>query len=128
EADVRRLLDGIELEDGIARAVAVKRRGAARSGNDRVRITMREGRKREVRRIFLALGHPVRRLIRLRYGPIRPTGIAPGTWRRRPGEGAAAHPGRGAASRGVGARAPARTGPGAAVAAQSTLQFRADVR
>jgi len=82
EADVRRLLDGIELEDGIARAVAVKRRGAARSGNDRVRITMREGRKREVRRMFLALGHPVRRLIRLRYGPIRLTGIAPGKWRR----------------------------------------------
>lgn len=82
EADVQRLLDGVELEDGIARAAAVKRRRAARSGCDRVRITMREGRKREVRRMFRALGHPVRRLIRLRYGPVRLAGLAPGRWRR----------------------------------------------
>lgn len=82
EADTRRLLDGVELEDGIARAVAVQRRSAPRPGLDRVRITMREGRKREVRRMFLALGHPVRRLVRLRYGPIRLARLAPGEWRR----------------------------------------------
>ncbi len=80
--DIRRLLEGIELEDGVARAVAVERRRPPKAGLDRLRLTLREGRKREVRRMFRALGHPVRRLVRLRYGPIRLGGLEPGRWRR----------------------------------------------
>ncbi|HEX6938297.1 MAG TPA: pseudouridine synthase [Longimicrobiales bacterium] len=81
DAEIRRLLDGIGLEDGVARAAAVERRTAPRPGFDRLRVTMREGRKREVRRMFRALGHRVHRLIRLRYGPVRLAGLEPGAWR-----------------------------------------------
>jgi pseudouridine synthase len=42
---------------------------------------VREGRKREVRRIFDAVGHPVRRLVRERLGPIGLADLAPGAWR-----------------------------------------------
>ena len=84
----RALLEGVELEDGPARAHAVQvleragaGRGAGASPHTRIRITMREGRKREVRRIFDALDHPVRRLIRERLGPIRLGDLPVGEWR-----------------------------------------------
>ena len=82
DEEVRRLLDGVELEDGLAKAVAVQRRKPPKQGFDRLRITLREGRKREVRRMFRAIGHPVQRLKRIQYGPIRLSGLKPGTWRR----------------------------------------------
>ncbi len=48
---------------------------------------MREGRKREVRRLFDAVGHPVRRLVRERLGPIELGGLPAGEWRElRPDE------------------------------------------
>lgn len=72
-----RLCAGIELEDGFARA-----RAAERLGHGRVRITLTEGRKREVRRLLAALGHPVRRLVRVRYGPVSLGTLPPGEWRR----------------------------------------------
>lgn len=89
DATVRqRLLKGIELDDGIARAHAVDvlareeaRGGAGASPHTRVRIVMREGRKREVRRLFDAVGHPVRRLVRERLGPIELGGLPAGEWR-----------------------------------------------
>jgi len=82
DGDIRRLLEGVELEDGIAKAAAVQRRKTLKGGRDRIRITMREGRKREVRRMLRAIGHPVQRLVRIRYGPIRLRGLASGEWRR----------------------------------------------
>lgn len=81
-ATERRLLRGIELEDGPARAQAIERRRATAPGITRLRITMRDGRKRIVRRMMAAAGHPVRRLVRLSHGPVRLGRLAPGAWRR----------------------------------------------
>lgn len=89
EASVRRrLLAGVELEDGPARAheVELLEREAAGPGvgaaaHSRVRVVMREGRKREVRRIFEAVDHPVRRLRRERLGPIELGDLPEGKWR-----------------------------------------------
>ncbi|HEX7051647.1 MAG TPA: pseudouridine synthase [Longimicrobiales bacterium] len=82
DAALRRLREGVRLEDGPARVAAVERRGSPAPGRSRLRVTMREGRKREVRRLFDAIGHPVERLVRIRYGPIRLGRLASGAWRR----------------------------------------------
>lgn len=76
-AGLKRIVEGIELEDGLARAVAAERIGTAPS-TSRLRLTLREGRKRELRRMLDAIGCPVRRLIRLRYGPVELGDLAPG--------------------------------------------------
>lgn len=46
-----------------------------------LRVVMREGRKRHIRRIAAKLGHPVRRLIRVRIGPVQLGDLRPGQWR-----------------------------------------------
>lgn len=71
-----RLLEGVELEDGPARAESVRQ-----TGPKRIRLTLGEGRKREVRRMLAACGHLVRRLRRVRYGPIVLGSLEPGAWR-----------------------------------------------
>ena len=74
---IARLRRGVDLEDGPARAVAV--RSVARSGGrGAVRLIMAEGRKREVRRMLATVGLPVRRLIRLRVGPVKLGRLRPG--------------------------------------------------
>jgi len=80
QTTVRRLLAGVELEDGPARAHHAQV-SEARANWSRLRLTMREGRKREVRRMLEALGHPVRRLVRLRLGPVELGDLALGAWR-----------------------------------------------
>ncbi|MGK7311379.1 MAG: pseudouridine synthase [Candidatus Longimicrobiales bacterium M2_2A_002] len=82
----RRLLAGIELEDGPARAhevevVAETPMGPGGGPGSRVRVVMREGRKREVRRLFDAVGHPVGRLVRERLGPVTLGDLPEGEWR-----------------------------------------------
>jgi 23S rRNA pseudouridine2605 synthase len=81
-----RLRRGVELEDGIARAVQARSAGGARgragaAGRGGVRLVMVEGRKREVRRMLDAVGLPVRRLVRVRVGPIRLGRLRPGELR-----------------------------------------------
>ena len=44
----------------------------------RVQVTLREGRNRQVRRMFDAIGHPVLRLRRIQLGPLRDRGLPPG--------------------------------------------------
>jgi 23S rRNA pseudouridine2605 synthase len=63
----QRLLDGIQLEDGPAQFLSVED-GGGDGANRWVRVTIGEGRNREVRRMFEAVGHAVSRLIRIRYG------------------------------------------------------------
>jgi 23S rRNA pseudouridine2605 synthase len=80
ERQLARLRRGVSLEDGVARASSV--RSVARSRvRGAVRIVLTEGRKREVRRMLAAVGLPVRRLVRVRYGPIRIAGIPAGRTR-----------------------------------------------
>lgn len=67
---VRTLLEGIELDDGMARADSVKVISKA-PGRTLVEMTLHEGRNRIVRRMFEAAGHPVRRLTRTAIGPVR---------------------------------------------------------
>jgi pseudouridine synthase len=78
--DLERLRAGVRLEDGLARARHVERLPSGRDAG-RVRLTLREGRKREVRRMLDAVKHPVTRLRRVRYGPVRLGGLEPGGWR-----------------------------------------------
>jgi len=82
QATLRRLRAGIELDDGPARVHSAKLLKEPAPEESAARVTMREGRKREVRRIFEAVGHPVLRLVRRRYGPISLGRLRPGQWRR----------------------------------------------
>jgi 23S rRNA pseudouridine2605 synthase len=77
-AQLRQVRSGVELDDGVARARSV-RSVDARGGLAQLSLVMTEGRKREVRRLMAAVGLPVRRLVRLRVGPI-------GLGKLRPGE------------------------------------------
>ena len=70
ERRLARLTRGVELEDGPAAARSA-RVTAASGGRAAVRLVMAEGRKREVRRMLQAVGLPVRRLVRLRVGPVK---------------------------------------------------------
>jgi 23S rRNA pseudouridine2605 synthase len=66
---IERLQQGVELEDGPARFERVEQLSAG-AANDWYRVTLREGRKREVRRLWESQGIQVSRLIRTSYGPI----------------------------------------------------------
>lgn len=74
------LAQGVELEDGPARAEKVRlvKRGKGRS---LVSLVLREGRKREVRRLLEKVGHPARRLRRVRFGPLALGDLPRGEWR-----------------------------------------------
>jgi 23S rRNA pseudouridine2605 synthase len=73
---VRRLRDGIELDDGPTAPAKV-----SQPSPGVLRITIHEGRNRQVRRMCEAVGHPVTRLVRTRIGPITDRRLKPGTWR-----------------------------------------------
>lgn len=77
---LRRLRQGLLLEDGLTAPVKVRllRRGGETS---RVELVLHEGRKRQVKRMLKAVGHPVLALTRTRVGPLTLGGIRPGEWR-----------------------------------------------
>jgi pseudouridine synthase len=77
EKVLARLRRGVTLEDGMARALVVRTAGRA-GGRAALRLVIGEGRKREVRRMLDSVGLPVRRLVRLRVGPLRLGRLAPG--------------------------------------------------
>lgn len=81
DEDVARLREGIELDDGMAAFESVADAGGS-GANHWYHVTLREGRKREVRRLWEAIGCQVSRLIRLRYGPVTlGRRLRPGKWR-----------------------------------------------
>ncbi len=82
ERGLQGLREGLELDDGRTAPAKVRQ---VRPGL--LEITIREGRKRQVRRMVEAVGHRVTALERVAFGPLRLRGLAPGAHRRlRPGE------------------------------------------
>lgn len=82
DVDLDKLRGGIVLDDGPTKPTTAELvscdRAARRSTS---RITLTEGRKRQVKRMFSAVGHPVLELHRVSFGPVRVDDVAPGAWR-----------------------------------------------
>lgn len=73
---IRRLRDGVELDDGVTAPARI-----SQPEPGVLRITIHEGRNRQVRRMCEAVGHPVRRLVRVRIGPLVDRTLGPGEHR-----------------------------------------------
>jgi 23S rRNA pseudouridine2605 synthase len=73
---LRRLRDGVELDDGVTAPAQV-----SQPEPGVLRLTIHEGRNRQVRRMCDAVGHPVQRLVRVRIGPLADRRLKPGSWR-----------------------------------------------
>ncbi|MGH3058848.1 MAG: pseudouridine synthase [Gaiellaceae bacterium] len=73
---LRRLAEGVELDDGRTAPARVRRLGPSR-----LELTLHEGRKHQVKRMCAAVGHPVTRLHRPVYAGLSLAGLAPGEWR-----------------------------------------------
>jgi 23S rRNA pseudouridine2605 synthase len=76
-ADLRRLAEGVELDDGLTAPAEVERRGERE-----IEIVLREGRNRQLRRMAEAVGNEVLNLRRVRFGPLDLGELAEGTSRR----------------------------------------------
>jgi len=84
EPELERLRRGVELDDGRAAFERIEPADprSRESANRWYRVTIKEGRNREVRRMFAAVGARVSRLLRVRYGPLElPRDLPPGQWR-----------------------------------------------
>jgi 23S rRNA pseudouridine2605 synthase len=77
ERALRALREGVELDDGLTAPAR-----ARRLSHDVLELTIHEGRKRQVKRMCAAVGHPVQRLARTSFGPLRLDGLEEGGHRR----------------------------------------------
>jgi 23S rRNA pseudouridine2605 synthase len=73
---LQQLANGVELDDGRTAPAKLRRLGPAK-----LELTLHEGRKHQVKRMWEAVGHPVRRLHRSRYASLTVEGLEPGHWR-----------------------------------------------
>jgi 23S rRNA pseudouridine2605 synthase len=80
EGAVAAMRRGVELDDGLARVARATSESLGR-GRHVLTLVLAEGRTREVRRLALAVGLEVERLVRIRYGPVELGSLAAGTWR-----------------------------------------------
>ena len=80
-AALDRLRNGIPLDGRRTLPAEVSLLNPGRSGDGTLRLTIREGRNRQVRRMCDAVGHPVRALRRIRIGPLQDRRLKPGEWR-----------------------------------------------
>lgn len=78
EKNLEKLRDGIKLEDGMTLPAKLRTVGKTEAGNSWLEITIHEGRKRQVRRMFDKVGHPVQKLKRTSIGSIRLGALEPG--------------------------------------------------
>lgn len=78
---VSRLTEGVDLDDGPARAKSARVVDSS-GGRSLVEMVIGEGRNREIRRMCAAVGQDVIRLVRTAVGPIRDRQLGPGEWRR----------------------------------------------
>jgi 23S rRNA pseudouridine2605 synthase len=76
DGTLRKLSEGVELEDGRTAPAEARRLGPSR-----IELTLHEGRKHQVRRMLEAVGHPVNQLHRSRYAHLTVDDLAPGAWR-----------------------------------------------
>ena len=76
EPAIRSLREGVELEDGITAPAKVRR-----LSSNHLELTIHEGRKRQVKRMLEAVGHPVRSLERVAFGPLRLGALPEGEYR-----------------------------------------------
>jgi 23S rRNA pseudouridine2605 synthase len=73
---LKRLAEGLELDDGPTAPARVQRLGPSR-----IELAIHEGRKHQVKRMLEAVGHPVHELHRSRYAGLTPARLEPGEWR-----------------------------------------------
>ncbi|MFO0852230.1 MAG: pseudouridine synthase [Gemmataceae bacterium] len=85
KADIQKLLDGVWLSDGRVKAKSV-RRGKPQGDSTWLRITLNEGKNREIRRMLAKLGHKVLRLRRVAIGPVQLDRLPKGKARKLSGE------------------------------------------
>jgi pseudouridine synthase len=76
DGTLRKLAEGVKLEDGKTAPARVQRLAGSR-----IELTIHEGRNRQVKRMFEAIGHRVKTLHRSTYGPLTLEGLEPGAWR-----------------------------------------------
>ena len=75
-SSLRLLREGVDLEDGKTAPAKI-----ALLEQETIRLTIHEGKNRQVRRMCSTVGHPVKRLIRTRIGPLSDRSLPPGSWR-----------------------------------------------
>ncbi|MEP6995850.1 MAG: pseudouridine synthase [Acidobacteriota bacterium] len=87
EARLQKLRAGVRLEEGRTKPCQIQRMSATprqggEEGNTWLRVTLREGRTRQIRRMFESVGHPVSKLKRVAIGPVRDPDLPSGAYRR----------------------------------------------